>query len=251
MSDFKRVILKDPVTGDFLAPKVPGTLMYEEINGTEEAPFSTAINADTLGGYPAAAFVLAENANFALSNHNHDSQYALKEHVHDNALNKSLIYTKTFSETNFTDFAANALFTESDLNSIIASGIIKYCAMLIIKVSNLSGSCTTINNSYKTALGIGFDTNVSDMIIYGEEEKATSGSTFSISDLNIAVPFVRKKCNGSEPYTFTHVYADSATGSNNIEFQFSELINLRAIAYRATSNTASLRGIIDVYAITV
>ena len=63
MSDFKRVILKDPVTGDFLAPKVPGTLMYEEINGTEEAPFSTAINADTLNGKTAD--------DFASSNHTH------------------------------------------------------------------------------------------------------------------------------------------------------------------------------------
>lgn len=73
MSDFKRVILKDPVTGDFLAPKVPGTLMYEEVNGTEEAPFSTAVDADTLGGYPAAAFVLAENADFALNAHKHSA----------------------------------------------------------------------------------------------------------------------------------------------------------------------------------
>ena len=93
MSDFKRVILKDPVTGDYLAPKVPGTLMYEEVNGTEVAPFefeAPPSDAATLEGHPASYF--------AVSDHSHDDIYAKLGHTHDGFLSKSDVMELFYSQ---------------------------------------------------------------------------------------------------------------------------------------------------------
>lgn len=67
MSDFKRVILKDPVTGEYLAP----------IGG----------DAAALGGHTAEEFASGDHNHdsvYSLIGHNHDDAYAPKTHTHDN-----------------------------------------------------------------------------------------------------------------------------------------------------------------------
>ena len=65
MADFKRVILKDPVSGENLMPVVPDILQYEIIEGQEVAPFefeAPPSDASTLEGYPASYFATAAEA---------------------------------------------------------------------------------------------------------------------------------------------------------------------------------------------
>ena len=71
---WKRVKLKDPITGEYLAP----------VTGQE----SDTIDADTLQGHPADNFVLDTELTTALAekadaNHNHDGVYAPASHTHE------------------------------------------------------------------------------------------------------------------------------------------------------------------------
>ena len=71
---WKRVKLKDPITGEYLAP----------VTGQE----SDTIDADTLQGHPADDFVLDTELTTALTekadvNHNHDGVYAPASHTHE------------------------------------------------------------------------------------------------------------------------------------------------------------------------
>lgn len=57
MASFKQVTLKDPVTGEYLSPRVYGALEYEVVeDGEVTPPYDT--NADTLQGHPASDFLL-------------------------------------------------------------------------------------------------------------------------------------------------------------------------------------------------
>ena len=76
------VLLKDPISGDYLIPKMPDT-----------------IDAGTLGGHPASDFLLKSeytpadlsaylktvdaDAKYAAITHNHDTVYALISHLHE------------------------------------------------------------------------------------------------------------------------------------------------------------------------
>lgn len=68
MSDFKRVILKDPVTGEYLAPLVG--------------------DAQMLGGHLPEEFASGDHNHdsvYSPIGHNHDDVYATKDHTHDNS----------------------------------------------------------------------------------------------------------------------------------------------------------------------
>ena len=56
MASFKQVTLKDPVTGEYLSPRVYGALEYEVVeDGTVVPPYTN--DADSLGGKPASDYV--------------------------------------------------------------------------------------------------------------------------------------------------------------------------------------------------
>ena len=57
MASFKQVTLKDPVTGEYLSPRVYGALEYEVVEDGEVTP-PYDIDADTLQGHPASDFLL-------------------------------------------------------------------------------------------------------------------------------------------------------------------------------------------------
>lgn len=91
MADFKRVILKDPVSGENLMPVVPDILQYEIVEGQEVAPFefeAPPSDASTLEGHPA-------------------SYFAMKEHTHSGVIEKTLI-TSTAINVNSSTFNGSA-----------------------------------------------------------------------------------------------------------------------------------------------
>ena len=73
MATYKQVTLKDPKTGDYLIPRVYGTLGYQVVDGEITPPFDPQLDAYTLQGHPASYF--------ATANHTH-SQYAASSHTH-------------------------------------------------------------------------------------------------------------------------------------------------------------------------
>lgn len=73
MASYKQVTLKDPKTGDYLIPRVYGTLGYQIVNGEITPPFDPQLDAYTLQGHEASYF--------ATANHTH-SQYAASNHTH-------------------------------------------------------------------------------------------------------------------------------------------------------------------------
>lgn len=90
MATYKQVTLKDPKTGDYLIPRVYGTLSYQLINGEITPPFDPQLDAYTLEGHPASYF--------ATANHTH-TQYAASSHNHEianiNGLQSELDEVKT------------------------------------------------------------------------------------------------------------------------------------------------------------
>ena len=54
MATYKLVTLKDPVTGDYLVPRMWGNLGYDVVDGEIVPPFE--LDANTLGGYHATDF---------------------------------------------------------------------------------------------------------------------------------------------------------------------------------------------------
>ena len=54
MATYKLVTLKDPVTGDYLVPRMWGNLGYDVVDEEVVPPFE--LDADTLGGYHATDF---------------------------------------------------------------------------------------------------------------------------------------------------------------------------------------------------
>lgn len=73
MATYKQVTLKDPKTGDYLIPRVYGTLSYQLVNGEITPPFHPQLDAYTLQGHEANYF--------AIANHTH-TQYAATSHTH-------------------------------------------------------------------------------------------------------------------------------------------------------------------------
>ena len=86
MASFKQVTLKDPVTGEYLSPRVYGALEYEVVeDGTVVSPYD--MNADTLQGHPASDFLLkSEYTPVDLSEYlktaTADTKYAAVSHTH-------------------------------------------------------------------------------------------------------------------------------------------------------------------------
>lgn len=86
MASFKQVTLKDPVTGEYLSPRVYGALEYEVVeDGEVTPPYDT--NADTLQGHPASDFLLkSEYTPVDLSEYlktaTADTKYAAASHTH-------------------------------------------------------------------------------------------------------------------------------------------------------------------------
>ena len=63
MANYKQVTLKDPKTGDYLIPRVYGTLSYQLIDGEITAPFDPQLDAYTLQGHEASYFATATELN--------------------------------------------------------------------------------------------------------------------------------------------------------------------------------------------
>ena len=100
MASFKQVTLKDPVTGEYLSPRVYGALEYEVVEDGEVTP-PYDMNADTLQGHPASDFLLKSeytpvdlseylktdtaDTKYAAANHNHNGVYAPASHTHTTA----------------------------------------------------------------------------------------------------------------------------------------------------------------------
>ena len=97
MANYKIVTLKDPVTGEYLIPRVPRSLAYDVLDdGSIQAPID--MDAGTLGGHPASDFLLKSeytptdlsaymktadaNNTFAAKSHNHDGVYSPVSHTH-------------------------------------------------------------------------------------------------------------------------------------------------------------------------
>ena len=86
MASFKQVTLKDPVTGEYLSPRVYGAIEYEVVeDGEVTPPYDT--NADTLQGHPASDFLLkSEYTPVDLSEYlktaTADTKYAAASHTH-------------------------------------------------------------------------------------------------------------------------------------------------------------------------
>lgn len=86
MANYKMVTLKDPVTGDYLIPRVPRSLAYDILDdGSLQSPIST--DADTLGGKPASDYMLkSEYTPVDLSSYLQtsvaDTKYAAINHTH-------------------------------------------------------------------------------------------------------------------------------------------------------------------------
>ena len=97
MASFKQVTLKDPVTGEYLSPRVYGALEYEVVEDGEVIP-PYDMNADTLQGHPASDFLLKSeytpvdlseylktataDTKYAAVDHNHNGVYAPVSHTH-------------------------------------------------------------------------------------------------------------------------------------------------------------------------
>ena len=97
MASFKQVTLKDPVTGEYLSPRVYGALEYEVVEDGEVTP-PYDMNADTLQGHPASDFLLKSeytpvdlseylktataDTKYAAVDHNHNGVYAPVSHTH-------------------------------------------------------------------------------------------------------------------------------------------------------------------------
>ena len=100
MASFKQVTLKDPVTGEYLSPRVYGALEYEVVEDGEVTP-PYDMNADTLQGHPASDFLLKSeytpvdlseylktataDTKYAAVDHNHNGVYAPVSHTHPTA----------------------------------------------------------------------------------------------------------------------------------------------------------------------
>lgn len=63
MANYKQVTLKDPKTGDYLIPRVYGTLGYQLVNGEITPPFDPQLDAYTLQGHEATYFATATELN--------------------------------------------------------------------------------------------------------------------------------------------------------------------------------------------
>ena len=100
MASFKQVTLKDPVTGEYLSPRVYGALEYEVVEDGEVTP-PYDMDADTLQGHPASDFLLkteytpvdlseylktaTADTKYAAVDHNHNGVYAPASHTHTTA----------------------------------------------------------------------------------------------------------------------------------------------------------------------
>lgn len=113
MSDFKRVILKDPVTGEQLAP----------IGG----------DAAALDGHTAEEFAAAD--------HNHDDAYAPKTHTHDNI--SSVEVYEAIIGTNWTENSETGVKTQI----VAISGV---TAANTAKVDHSSASVDGTSEGYAT-----------------------------------------------------------------------------------------------------
>ena len=63
MANYKQVTLKDPKTGDYLIPRVYGTLGYQIVDGEITPPFDPQLDAYTLQGHESTYFATATELN--------------------------------------------------------------------------------------------------------------------------------------------------------------------------------------------
>ena len=99
MASFKQVTLKDPVTGEYLSPRVYGALEYEVVeDGTVVPPYTN--DADSLGGKPAEDYVTKDTLPEQLTEYvkNEDLNNKLQDYTTDEELQEALsgIATKAF-----------------------------------------------------------------------------------------------------------------------------------------------------------
>ena len=157
MASFKQVTLKDPVTGEYLSPRVYGALEYEVVEDGEVTP-PYDIDADTLQGHPASYFAPAD--------HNHDDKYAKLNHTHTqdqvdgltNALNGKANSSHTHTVSQITDMP--------DLTNAVPSGII--CMW--------SGESTAIPSGWHLCDGSSGTPDLRNRFIVG------AGSSYSVGD---------------------------------------------------------------------
>ena len=102
MANYKMVLLKDPISGDYLIPKMPDTIDAGTLGGHSADDFylkSDSVDASSLGGKPASDYLLRSeytpvdmssylkitdaDSKYAAINHNHDTIYALISHHHE------------------------------------------------------------------------------------------------------------------------------------------------------------------------
>ena len=117
MADFKRVILKDPVSGENLMPVVPDILQYEIVEGQEVAPFefeASPSDASTLEGHPASYFATAAEA-AELKTSVSEGKALIAAAVTDKGV-------QTAADDTFTDMAANIAAIATG-HKIITNGI--------------------------------------------------------------------------------------------------------------------------------
>ena len=153
MSDFKRVILKDPVTGEQLAP----------IGG----------DAAALGG--------KGPDEFAASNHNHDESYAPKDHTHD--LGSSVKVYEAIIGTNWTEDSNTGVKTQT----VAISGV---TAANTAKVDHSSASTNGTSEGYATF--VEEENQYLTYITNGYAETVDGGIKFTIfGDPNtVSIPIV-------------------------------------------------------------
>ena len=157
MASFKQVTLKDPVTGEYLSPRVYGALEYEVVEDGEVTP-PYDMNADTLQGHPASYFAPAD--------HNHDDKYAKLNHTHTqdqvdgltNALNGKANSSHTHTVSQITDMP--------DLANAVPSGII--CMW--------SGESTAIPSGWHLCDGSSGTPDLRNRFIVG------AGSSYDVGD---------------------------------------------------------------------
>lgn len=101
MTSFKRITIKDTITGDYLSPKVFGTISYDTPGESETVP---PIDTDTLGDHGVEYFAVAD--------HNHDNLYSKLGHTHS-------ISQITGLQTEFDNMDASIVTGKSKLAAIL------------------------------------------------------------------------------------------------------------------------------------
>ena len=185
MASFKQVTLKDPVTGEYLSPRVYGALEYEVVEDGEVTP-PYDMNADTLQGHPASYFAPAD--------HNHDDKYAKLNHTHTqdqvdgltNVLNGKANSNHTHTVSQITDMP--------DLTNAVPSGII--CMW--------SGKSTAIPSGWHLCDGSSGTPDLRNRFIVGAGSSYSVGNTGGSDSVTLSTSQIPSHTHniGSHRHTF-------------------------------------------------